>query len=769
MLLETTYEAIVDAGYNPNELRGGNIGVFIGNSYIDTHEFFLRDVESINENVAPGCMNALLASRISHVFGFKGTSTVGDSACSSGLVSLNLAVQAILRGEVEAAVVGGTNLCLRPGTSIEFLKLGAISNDGVCRTFDAEAKGYVRSEAIVSIFLQKSDFARRKYATIIHIKTNIDGYKDKGITYPSVEMQRRLFQEVYQECKLSPSQISYVETHGTGTIVGDPVEVSAIADVFCSGREEPLWIGSVKSNMGHAEPASGLCGLIKVLIGMENGLLPPNLHFRKPNPSIPALIRGQIRIPTQSVPWKADYAGISAFGFGGVNAHVVLKSNEDEAKRHHDVALPQLVLNCGRTPENVQYIFDYLNTVKTSREFFALLHKSAYLRIEVKPHRGYKLFLKDQQTAEIKRVENAKRPVWYIFSCTGKHWTSIAKDIMEIKVFANSIKKSAETLKPYGLDLIDLVMNHGTPKTDLRNITSAYSSIIATQIALIDTLNAVGIEPTGLIGQGVEELLCGYVDGSLTAEQVTLVAYWIAKTLEETHLETGAMLDISTSWSEIQKCCPNDIFLSRHLAEESVTVSGPKSSIKTLVDKMQVENCLTQEVESYGYALHCHLVHAATEKLQKTLEKIMVNPKSRSSRWISSSHNESGWNNSSAKLADASYFDAIVIEISPHALSRYLISREIEHIRLLEKGVDPTASVLSCIGRLYILGLNPDVEKLYPKVQFPVPKGTPMISPLIKWDHSKSWPVPRWDERLEPSEIIFDVDVTSEESSEKIF
>ncbi|GFY43993.1 fatty acid synthase, partial [Trichonephila inaurata madagascariensis] len=138
MLLETTYEAIVDAGYDPDELRGRNIGVFVGNSSNDTHEFLLRDAESINENVAPGCVNGLLANRISQVFDFKGTSAVGDSACSSGLVALHLAVQSILRGEVEAAVVGGSNLCLRPGTSIQFLRLGPISDEGVCRTFDAD-------------------------------------------------------------------------------------------------------------------------------------------------------------------------------------------------------------------------------------------------------------------------------------------------------------------------------------------------------------------------------------------------------------------------------------------------------------------------------------------------------------------------------------------------------------------------------------------------------------------------------------------------------
>ncbi|GFR25333.1 fatty acid synthase, partial [Trichonephila clavata] len=388
--------------YDPDDLRGGNIGVFIGNSYLDTLEFYLYDADVINECAATGCSNTMLANRISHIFDFKGQNFVVDTGCSSGLVALYCAVQSILRGDIEAAVVGGVNLCLRPGSSIQFHRLGATSDAGFCKAFDADGKGYVRSEAIATIFVQKSDVARRKYASIIHIKTNNDGYKDKGITYPSYEMQKRLIQEVYEECKLSPSQISYVEAHGTGTIAGDPVEVSAIADVLCSGREEPLWIGSVKSNMGHAEAASGLCAVIKVLICMEKGMLAPNLHFNKPNLAILALINGQVRVPTDSEPWRADYAAVNNFGFGGVNVHVVLNSNGDEMKRYHDKTVPQLVMFSGRTQESVQYLFDYLKTAVPSREFFALLHKSVYSTSKAKPYRGYKLLQKGQEIAEIK-------------------------------------------------------------------------------------------------------------------------------------------------------------------------------------------------------------------------------------------------------------------------------------------------------------------------------------------------------------------------------
>ncbi|GFU02430.1 fatty acid synthase, partial [Nephila pilipes] len=333
-----------------------------------------------------------------------------DTACSSGLVALNLAVQSIQRGEMEAAVVGGVNLCLRPGSSVQFHKLGALSHDSTCRSFDADAKGYVRSEAIATLFVQKSDAARRKYATIVNIKTNIDGYKDKGITFPSSEMQKRLLEEVYQECKLSPLKVSYVEAHGTGTVAGDPVELVAIADVFCPGREEPLWVGSVKSNMGHAEPVSGLCGVLKILISMENGVLPPNLHYYKPNPAIPALISDQIKIPIDCTPWKADYAAASSFGLGGVNAHVVLKSNGDGTKRPQNSEIPQLVLYSGRTQDSVRYLFEYLQICAKeqkipgvlSREFFALLHKSVHSSCKLKPYRGYKLLVNDGEIAEIK-------------------------------------------------------------------------------------------------------------------------------------------------------------------------------------------------------------------------------------------------------------------------------------------------------------------------------------------------------------------------------
>ncbi|XP_035227546.1 LOW QUALITY PROTEIN: fatty acid synthase-like [Stegodyphus dumicola] len=784
ILLELTYETIVDAGYDPDELRGRNIGVFIGNCSSESDEYFCYDAKKINGYAMTGCCRAMFANRVSYTFDFKGPSFLMDTACSSGALALYEAVQAIQNNECEAAIVGGANLCLRPGTALQFYKLNMLSDDGMCKTFDAACNGYGRSEAVVTLFLQKANVARRKYASIVHIKTNTDGYKEQGVTFPSAEMQKQLIAAVYDESKVNPLNVSFVEAHGTGTPAGDPIEMSAIAEIFCNGRKEPLLVGSVKSNMGHSEPSSGLCAVVKVLIGMENGLIPPNLHFNTPNPEIKPLIDGQVKVVTDPTPWKGGYAGVSCFGFGGVNVHAILKSNEavTKPKSITENPFPQLVLYSGRTEESVKSMFEYVDTEMPPRDFFALLHKSVYTSPQLKPFRGYKILGTDQEVECIKQVSAEKRPVWYIFSGMGTQWPCMAKQLMNLDVFAHSIRQSAEVLKLYGLDLIDLVTNGVKDTSNARSIIPAFVSIAAVQVALVDILKELGIEPDGIVGHSVGELGCAYADGSFTAEQMVLAAYWRGKAVEDSNLEEGAMAALGITWSQAHKCCPKDIYPSCHNAEDSVTVSGPKDSVKMFVEALKAENVFAREVDSCGYAFHSHYIYPAAQKLQTSLEKVIPNPKPRTSRWISSSYPEDKWGEPSAKLADASYFvhnlvspvlfhealhyvpkDAIVLEIAPHHLLQAILKRVIgpdaEYIGLMKRNVDNSVHLLSSIGRLFAAGLNPEIENLYPKVQLPVPKGTPNISSLIKWDHSESWTVAKWDKSTNQSQMIVEVNV----------
>lgn len=323
LLLELTHETIVDAGLNPGEIRGSRTGVYVGVSNSETEEMWTADPDKINGYALTGCCRAMFPNRISYTFDLRGPSYAIDTACSSSMFALAQAVIAMRAGHCDAAIVAGTNLCLKPANSLNFHRLSMLSPEGRCAAFDASGRGYVRSEAAVVVMLQRRSAARRVYATVRGARMNTDGTKVQGITFPSGDMQRRLAHETFSEAGLRPQDVAYVEAHGTGTKVGDPQEVNAIAELFCAGRSKPLLLGSVKSNMGHSEPASGLCSIAKVVVAMEHGVIPANLHFKEPNPDIPALNDGRIKVVDRNTEWDGGLVAVNSFGFGGANAHII--------------------------------------------------------------------------------------------------------------------------------------------------------------------------------------------------------------------------------------------------------------------------------------------------------------------------------------------------------------------------------------------------------------------------------------------------------------
>lgn len=330
LLLEVTYEAIVDAGINPASLRGTHTGVWVGVSGSEASEALSRDPETLVGYSMVGCQRAMMANRLSFFFDFKGPSIALDTACSSSMVALQSAYQAISSGQCPAAIVGGINVLLKPNTSVQFLRLGMLSPEGTCKAFDAEGNGYCRSEGVVAVLLTKKSLARRVYATILNAGTNTDGCKEQGVTFPSGEAQEQLIRSLYQSAGVAPESFEYIEAHGTGTKVGDPQELNGIARALCATRQEPLLVGSTKSNMGHPEPVSGLAALAKVLLSLEHGLWAPNLHFHSPHPEIPALLDGRLQVVAQPLPVRGGNVGINSFGFGGSNVHVILCTKGQE-------------------------------------------------------------------------------------------------------------------------------------------------------------------------------------------------------------------------------------------------------------------------------------------------------------------------------------------------------------------------------------------------------------------------------------------------------
>ncbi|XP_065226660.1 fatty acid synthase-like [Planococcus citri] len=788
LLLEATYEAIVDAGVNPSAIRGSNTGVFIGCSTSESEDFYNREANRVNGYGLTGCCRAMFPNRVSYTFDFKGPSYAIDTACSSSLFGLQQALVAIRTGQCDAAIVGGCNLLLKPTSSLQFHKLSMLSPQGMCKAFDASGNGYVRSEAVVAIYLQKSSDAKRVYATVVNAKTNTDGAKEQGITFPSGACQKNLIQQVYAEANVNPADVAYVEAHGTGTKVGDPQEVNSIVDVFCKGRSSPLLIGSVKSNMGHSEPASGLCSMVKILIGLEKGLIPPNLHFQSPNKDIPGLNDGRLQVVNKPWPFNGGYVALNSFGFGGANAHVLLKSNPKPKESPIQDEIPRLVCVSGRTESAVNSMLDKVINSSRDDDLIALIHSIHNQNIPGHSYRGFTV-LNNSPPKEISSYNEEVRPIWYVFSGMGSQWAGMAKDLLKLPQFDQSIRKAAQVLQAEGFDLYNVLKSEDESTFD--NVLNSFVSITVMQVALVDLLKTIGIEPDGIVGHSVGELGCAYADGTFTSEQAILATFWRGRSIMESQLPKGAMAAIGLSWEETQKRVPKDIVAACHNSTDSVTISGPPESISKFVQQLQKEDVFAKEVKSSGFAFHSKYIADAGPKLRKHLERIIPSPKPRSSKWISSSVPESGWSTPLAQLSSAAYHvsnllspvlfhealqhvpeNAIVIEIAPHALLQAILKRALGSnatVLGLVKRLHPNnlEFLLSNLGKCFNAGGQPKLSNLFHPIKFPVSRGTPMIQSMVEWDHSIEWGVADFSDMgsNKTGESIIEIDTSKEEQA----
>lgn len=333
LLLEVSWEALEQAGLAADRLVGSATGVFVGICSIDYWQRLLsQHPDEIDAYLSTGNTHSLAAGRISYVMGFTGPSLAIDTACSSSLVAIHSACQSLRSRECDLALAGGVNRILEPATHINFSRARMLSSTGQCRSFDAAADGFVRSEGCGVVVLRRwrdaVERGDRIEAVILGSAVNHDG-RSSGLTVPNGVAQQALIRQALQQSRVEPSQVDYIETHGTGTALGDPIEVNALGEVFNAGRRanHPLILGSVKTNIGHSEAAAGMAGLIKAILALQHQEIPANLHFQIPNPQIdwPAL---SVKVPTDPIPWPARstprIAGVSAFGFNGTNAHIVL-------------------------------------------------------------------------------------------------------------------------------------------------------------------------------------------------------------------------------------------------------------------------------------------------------------------------------------------------------------------------------------------------------------------------------------------------------------
>ncbi|CAG2163067.1 unnamed protein product, partial [Oppiella nova] len=536
MALETTYECIIDAGINPQTLRGSDTGVYIGFSTFGMPDGTPEDVMPDSQNNMtetllwlPGSQKCLYANRVSFVFDFKGPSMIIDTACSSSLVALNQAVNDMRLGKCRQAIVGGTQICLQPFSNHIFQSTRLNAMDGIPKVWDEKADGFVRGETVCCFLLQRKSEAKRIYATVLNSGVNIDGNKRMGMFYPSAESQEELMIKVYEEADVDPLKVNYFEAHATGTKVGDPQEAKAIYNAYCGKpeRKGTLNVGLLKSNIGHAEGASGLSSVTKVLIAFENECIPPNLHLTNIKANIKEFCPPLSPV-VKNTKYTPGIAGVNNFGVGGVNANVLLEPNYkvcDENSIKIADTIPRIVNICCRTEEALNDVFKFIenNPDKITRDFLALMAETMRIQPSLNssgfPFRGSIIMkqLNDNQYEYKKQSSmftlKTQRPVYFLFPGLGGQWVGMAKALMPIKIFADKIEECHEILKPYDIDLKHLLLSDD--KNSMSNMTNKFCATTAIEIALCDVIQALGIIPDGIMGHSFGEIAAAYADGCL--------------------------------------------------------------------------------------------------------------------------------------------------------------------------------------------------------------------------------------------------------------
>lgn len=417
LLLEVAWEALENAGLAPSGLVGSSTAVFIGISTSDYHDLQINHLSDKGPYFGTGNAFCIAANRISYLFDFRGPSEAIDTACSSSLVALHRACRSLQTGESDLALAGGVNLILSPINTIVFSQARMLAPDGRCKTFDAAADGYARGEGCGIIVLKRLEDAVRNGDRVLAVirgsAVNQDG-RGNGLTAPNGPAQEQVIRQALKTAGVAPSQIAYVEAHGTGTPIGDPIEVQALSRVLGEGDQssKPCFIGSCKTNFGHLEAAAGMASLIKTVLCLQNHEIPPHLHFQKLNPQI-SLESSRLQIPIERTPWASvggpRLAGVSAFGFGGTNAHTILQegtsgpsvrkemgqvpqiltlSTRSEAalkelaqgyehylKTHPDVPISDICFtaNTGRSPFEYRLAFIAKSSADLAREIHAFL------------------------------------------------------------------------------------------------------------------------------------------------------------------------------------------------------------------------------------------------------------------------------------------------------------------------------------------------------------------------------------------------------------
>ncbi|WP_153533628.1 type I polyketide synthase [Actinomadura macrotermitis] len=647
LVLEVAWEAFEHAGIGPASLRGSRTGVFVGVSAPEYAAFTASDLAALEAFTATGAALSIIANRLSYLLDLRGPSMIVDTACSSSLVSTHLAVQALRSGEADVALAGGVNVLLSPTVTMTFDLAGGTAADGHCKPFDAAADGMVRAEGCGAVVLKRlSDAVRdgdRVLALVRGSGVNSDG-RSNGLVAPNSDAQRALLRDVYAAAGIDTREVDYLEAHGTGTFLGDPIEAKAAGEVLGAGRAEhdPLLIGSAKSNLGHMESAAGIAGLIKTVLALHHRTIPPSAHYSEPNPHIP-FTDLRLSVVAEETPWPdrghAPRAGVSGFGFGGTNAHVVLEAApEHEIKREpasvrtyplSDTTAERVrehaALLAGWLPEDAE-LADIARTLHRrggrgrARAAVAARDRAGLLDglnalAEGRPHPG---------VVSGTAVGVPGRPVW-VFSGYGAQRPGMAQRLLEEEpAFAEAID-DIDTLfaEEEGPELWALLEDGAKLEGGPAEVMPV---LFAVQIGLARMWKSYGVTPGAVVGHSMGEVAAAVVAGAITLEDGVKIICRRSRLLTRL-VGGGAMAVLGASAAEVARLAHDldDVHAAVHSSPKQTVVTGDAAQIATIIGRAEAEGRLARPVQAEG-AGHSPQVDPLLPALREELAEVGAEP-----------------------------------------------------------------------------------------------------------------------------------------------
>ena len=786
LLLELAWEAMENGGLAPASLSGADCAVYVGISGVDYGLRVIDDLAAMSAYSMTGNTLSNAANRLSYAFDLRGPSVAVDTACSSSLVALHHACNSLRAGESSLALVGGVNLLLHPYPFIGFTKASMLSANGRCRAFDASGDGYVRAEGGAVLMLKPLEKALADgddvQAVILATGTNADGGRKAGLTIPSSAGQAELMRAVLRDSGLAPNDIDYIEAHGTGTVVGDPIEAAAIGEVYgrCRSQGQPLPIGSVKTNLGHLEPASGLAGLIKSVLVLKNRALPPSLHLTTPNPHIDFnglnldVVSSYRTLPRTG--HKLLVAGVNSFGFGGTNAHVLVREfcPTKLSRRQVGLATPPFFLSARTAQALCDSAGNYAELMRQQpAAFYDIAYGAAYRRDRMEK----RLALPAGNPAEMAErlavfsqggtvpplvLEDALvQPggVAFIYSGNGAQWLGMGRRLLaEAPRFAElmaDLDAAIQTLADFSI-IRELQTDSATSRLD--NTAVAQPLLFAMQVALTTLLRERGIEAQAVAGHSVGEVAAAWAAGALSLDQAVEVI--CARSIAQaTTRGTGRMAAVGLSETAARELIAaadlNEIAIAGINSPNNVTLSGRLTELERLERILLVRGVFYRLLD-LDYAFHSPAMDSIEADLEmrlaalapvSTVAPVFVSTVTGEAMEGAALDARYWWHNVRHPVRFAQAMSTLVnqgcrvfVEIGPHAvLQRYMNECLAAHgvsgrvLATLWRDDDGPARIEETALRVHLLAESPRLGIFFPE------PGRHVRLPNYPWQRERHW------------------------------